>query len=102
VPSKFFGAIAAGRPVLFSGSDESAVAKWIESYGLGWVLNESNARQIADQIISYASSPERQLKMRQNCHDTYQKYFSKDHVIDCFDQEVRTMFPFKQPDPELS
>jgi colanic acid biosynthesis glycosyl transferase WcaI len=97
VPSKFFGAIAAGRPVLFSGSPESAVAKWIESYGLGWVLSESNARKIADQIISYASSPERQLKMRQNCYDTYRRYFSKDHLIDCFDKEVRTMLSVQAP-----
>ena len=91
VPSKFFGAIAAGRPVLFSGSPDSAIAKWIEYYGLGWVLHEGNVRQIADQMISYASSPERQLKMRQNCHDTYLEYFSRDHVIDCFDREVRAM-----------
>jgi glycosyltransferase involved in cell wall biosynthesis len=89
VPSKFFGAMAAGRPVLFSGSRESALAKWIESYGLGWVLTPANICRIADQIISYASLPDQQLSMRQNCYDIYHKYFSKDHVIDSFNRELR-------------
>src|SRR5215467_1882251 len=30
VPSKFFGALAIGRPVLFLGSRDSAIARWIE------------------------------------------------------------------------
>jgi colanic acid biosynthesis glycosyl transferase WcaI len=89
VPSKFFGAIAAGRPVLFSGSPDSALARWIECYGLGWVLTPDNICQIADQIISYASSAEQQMRMRQNCYDIYQKCFSKDYVIDSFDRELR-------------
>jgi colanic acid biosynthesis glycosyl transferase WcaI len=89
VPSKFFGAIAAGRPVLFSGSPDSTLAKWIESYQLGWVLTELNISQIADQLISYASSPAQQSKMQKNCYDVYQKYFSRHHVIDSFDREIR-------------
>src|SRR5215813_435804 len=46
VPSKFFGAIAAGRPVLFAGSPESAVARWIVQYGLGWILTSDNVTEI--------------------------------------------------------
>lgn len=91
VPSKFFGAIAAGRPVLFSGSCDSAIAKWIESYGLGWMLTQDNIAMVADQIISYASSPEQQMKMRRHCYDIYHKYFSKARVLDSFDQELREM-----------
>src|SRR5262249_20400445 len=30
VPSKFFGSLAAGRPVLFAGSRDAAVARWID------------------------------------------------------------------------
>ena len=38
VPSKFFGALAAGRPVLFVGSRRSAIAHWIEEHRVGWIL----------------------------------------------------------------
>jgi len=36
VPSKFFGSLAAGRPVIFAGSRNSCVAKWIVEYQVGW------------------------------------------------------------------
>jgi hypothetical protein len=44
VPSKFFGALAAGRPVLFAGSRESSVARWIDELGVGWVLDRGGWR----------------------------------------------------------
>jgi glycosyltransferase involved in cell wall biosynthesis len=91
VPSKFFGAIAAGRPVLFAGSPESAVAKWIESYGLGWVLTASNVAQIADQITAYMTELKESSSMRQHCHDVYRAYFSKNTILDSFDQELRQL-----------
>jgi colanic acid biosynthesis glycosyl transferase WcaI len=103
VPSKFFGAIAAGRPVLFSGSRDSALAKWIESYGLGWVLTPDNVSKVADQIISYASSPEQQLEMRRHCYEIYHKYFSKDRVLDSFDHELRkVLYKTVAPKPNLT
>lgn len=91
VPSKFFGAIAAGRPVLFAGSSESAVAKWIDSYRLGWVLTSTNVSQVADKIIAYMAAPQDCLRMRQHCHHVYHSYFSKDKVLDSFDQELREL-----------
>jgi colanic acid biosynthesis glycosyl transferase WcaI len=103
VPSKFFGAIAAGRPVLFSGSRDSALAKWIDSYGLGWVLTPENVSMVADQIILYASSPEQQLEMRRHCCEIYHKYFSKDRVLDSFDQELRKMlYKTVAPKPKIT
>ena len=42
VPSKFFGALAMGRPVLFIGAADSAIARWIEQFGVGWVLSSAS------------------------------------------------------------
>jgi len=91
VPSKFFGAIAAGRPVLFAGSSDSAVAKWIESYRLGWVLTPDAVGQVADQIAAYMKMAEESSRMRKHCYDVYRTYFSKDRIIDSFDQELRQL-----------
>jgi colanic acid biosynthesis glycosyl transferase WcaI len=88
VPSKFFGAIAAGRPVLFAGSPESAVAKWIQEYGLGWVLTPRNVQSISDQLIGYASSSELQLTMRRHCFEVYHRYFCREKVIFSFNQAI--------------
>jgi glycosyltransferase involved in cell wall biosynthesis len=91
VPSKFFGAIAAGRPVLFAGSGDSAVAKWIEGYRLGWVLNADNVAQITEQLASHMNHPEERSAMRRHCYDIYHEHFAKERVIDCFDQALRLL-----------
>lgn len=91
VPSKFFGAIAAGRPVLFVGSRDSAIAKWIESFGLGWVLNANNIAQVGDEITRHMSNPEERVRMRWHCFETYRRYFSRDGVLDSFDLELRQL-----------
>ena len=89
VPSKFFGAIAAGRPVLFVGSHDSAVARWIETYGLGWVLTADNVAQVTEQIIAHMNSSEEHAAMRRRCHDVYCRYFSRDQMLDAFDHKLR-------------
>src|SRR5262249_55576099 len=91
VPSKFFGVIAAGRPVLFAGSPDSAVAKWIESYGVGWVLTSDNIIQVADQVTGYMQTPGEAPRMRQHCYDVYQRHFSKDKILQSFDRELREL-----------
>lgn len=41
VPSKFFGALAMGRPVVYSGPKDSCIAEWIREFKLGYTLDKS-------------------------------------------------------------
>jgi glycosyltransferase involved in cell wall biosynthesis len=91
VPSKFFGAIAAGRPVLFAGSRESAVARWIVRYRLGWILTSENVTEIAAEIVRYMTSTSENVRMRRHCFEIYQKHFSKKNILDAFDQELHAL-----------
>src|SRR5262249_39976141 len=50
VPSKFFGSLAAGRPVLFDGSPNSGVAGWIRQHRVGWVLTPDSRESIAREL----------------------------------------------------
>ena len=77
VPSKFFGALAAGRPVLFYGSEDSSIAEWIRQFQVGWVLHEDNISSIAGQILDYANSSSAQRSMQARCFDVYRSRFSR-------------------------
>ncbi|MDX1927552.1 MAG: glycosyltransferase family 4 protein [Pirellulaceae bacterium] len=78
VPSKFFGALAVGRPVLFAGSPESAIARWIEEFKVGWVLDDdASVERVAGELRAFAADPSRVQAMRQHCHDVYRREFSK-------------------------
>jgi hypothetical protein len=77
VPSKFFGALAVGRPVVFSGSADSSIAQWIMQYQLGWVLTPENVSEVATDLVEYVRSPQRVAAMQQRCFETYHQQFSR-------------------------
>ena len=91
VPSKFFGSLAAGRPVLYAGSRDSSIARWIEEYNVGWVLDGSNTADIAQTLRELAADPERQQVLRDRCHRAYQTHFSYAHGIQRWDDELRAV-----------
>jgi glycosyltransferase involved in cell wall biosynthesis len=91
VPSKFFGALAAGRPVLFIGSQESSIASWIKMYGVGWVLEANNQSQIVAELDHFANRPEELAGLFERCHRVYQKHFSRSHVIGRLEGQMRDL-----------
>lgn len=91
VPSKFFGALAAGRPVLFEGSNDSSLACWIRRYQVGWVIDEENVDQIATSLLAYAADAEEQNYMRRRCFETYQREFSRSVQIDRWNAVLRSL-----------
>ena len=93
VPSKFFGSLAVGRPVIFEGSEDSAVSEWIRQYGLGWVLTPENMASIAKKLVELSQSPEDLVDLRQRCHHVYYEVFSKKIVVDLWDREIRKLMP---------
>jgi colanic acid biosynthesis glycosyl transferase WcaI len=91
VPSKFFGALAAGRPVLFIGNPESSIATWIRTYGVGWILEASNQSQIAAELDRFANRPEELAGLFERCHRVYHQHFSKSHVIGQLEAQMRDL-----------
>lgn len=89
VPSKFFGVLAVGRPVLFVGSPKSAVARWIVKHRVGWVLTESSIEEIVSELIDFAHDAVGRAKMFAHCHAIYRLHFSKKSVANQWDGELR-------------
>ena len=89
VPSKFFGALAIGRPVLFEGSEDCSIAGWIREYRVGWVLGQHNVDAVAAELLALAASPEQMATLRRRCHALYQEKFSRSCGINQWDQALR-------------
>jgi glycosyltransferase involved in cell wall biosynthesis len=97
VPSKFFGSLAAGRPVIFAGSRDAAVAQWIEAYGVGWVLDRSSRDKVARDLRHLASRREELTMLQRRCHDVYHAHFSRRRIMDRWDLELRTLLGANTP-----
>lgn len=91
VPSKFFGALATGRGVIFAGSPESAIARWIAEYRIGWLLNRETLPGVVADLKRLAANPAELLALRERCHAVYHEHFSKRRQLDRWDAELRAV-----------
>jgi colanic acid biosynthesis glycosyl transferase WcaI len=97
VPSKFFGALAAGRPVLFIGSEQCTIAQIIRRYGLGWVCPPGHEASTAWQLRALAQDMSSLRPLQDRCHQVYRKHFSRETVLDAFDKDLRSLWPAQPP-----
>jgi glycosyltransferase involved in cell wall biosynthesis len=58
MPSKLYGALASGTPVVAITSDASELAEIVREHDLGQVVSDGTARGLADAIASMADQPE--------------------------------------------
>jgi hypothetical protein len=91
VPSKFFGALAVGRPVLFAGSPDSAIAHYINQHKVGWVLTGDNLQEILADFEALSTDPARLQHLSAHCLDVYQNNFSKKIMCDAWDHHLRQL-----------
>jgi colanic acid biosynthesis glycosyl transferase WcaI len=91
VPSKFFGALAAGRGVLYAGSPDSAIARWVREFRVGWVLDPANLQQVAAELRELAANPAALAALRERCFAAYRTHFSKEHQLGLWDTELRSL-----------
>ena len=82
VPSKFFAALAAARPFIFAGAADASIARWIDEYGVGLVLEQGRAADVAAKLAALADNPSGLHAMRDVALKTYRRHFSKRLIND--------------------
>jgi glycosyltransferase involved in cell wall biosynthesis len=58
VPSKFYGVMAAARPTIFVGPNDSEVARMIHGHGIGQVIAPGEDASLAEAILRYRAEPD--------------------------------------------
>ncbi len=99
VPSKFFGCLAVGRPVIFAGPRDSSIAGWIAEHGVGWVLDADSLDSVVADIVRLARDPARLRSLQDHCHQIYRRHFRRDRVMDAWRAELTRLLRPAAPDP---
>ncbi len=86
VPSKFFGSLAIGRPVIFVGSESSSIAENIREHDVGWVLGDENVTDLAQELTALAKDPARLSELQRRAHRVYQESFCYERMLNAWDQ----------------
>jgi glycosyltransferase involved in cell wall biosynthesis len=97
VPSKFFGSLAAGRPVLYAGPRDSDVARWISELEVGWQMDSGDVQPVLESLERFASTPDDRAALQRRARDAYEARFRKTLGIDGWDQLLRSLVERRQP-----
>ena len=81
LPSKFFGSIAMGRPIIYSGPLNCALAKWIKKFEIGLIIDPNNIQKTIDVITDFSKNSHSFNKLKKKCHYIYNKNFSKKIIL---------------------
>lgn len=78
VPSKFYGIIAAGKPLIFVGHQNGEIAQLIQQCECGSVVNPGDVDGLTERILKYKNDPDMMLTMGQAArHHFIEKYNKK-------------------------
>lgn len=93
VPSKFFGALAVGRPVLYAGPAESEIARWIGQHDVGVVVGQGEpaVEAAAQRLTDLAGVPGALAAWQANARAVYLRDFSKTTVNDRWNALLREL-----------
>ncbi|MBF0152876.1 MAG: glycosyltransferase family 4 protein [Magnetococcales bacterium] len=97
VPSKFFGSLATGRPLLYVGSEQSSVGQWIEEFAVGLRVDPHHVDLAATRLLELARQPAEMVRWQHNAFAVYHRHFSRQVILDGWNLALRDLMPRPQP-----
>jgi glycosyltransferase involved in cell wall biosynthesis len=90
VPSKFYGALAVGRPVVFIGARDGELARIIEEHRCGSVVAPGDVEGLAAAIRALAEDPEAAAEMGRRGLEAYRTRFAPPHALAAWEHTLDT------------
>lgn len=90
VPSKVYGILAAGRPLLFLGPESSEVARLVASHDCGEVLANVNGAELADRIDLWRQDGDRRAVAGDRARQAAGTY-STEVAVKCVHKELQRL-----------
>jgi colanic acid biosynthesis glycosyl transferase WcaI len=91
VPSKFFGSLAVGRPLLYAGTAISSVARWIHQFNVGMTIDPQEIGDTAELLEACVSDPGQVARWQANALEASRRHFSRDRVLEGWDRVLREL-----------
>lgn len=92
VPSKTYGILAAGRPVLFVGDQRSDIARLVAEHGCGAVVAAGDAEGLARVVSSWADDPAVLRRMGVEARELFLRRFDRPHAVEAYAESLYKCF----------
>lgn len=97
VPSKSYGIMAAGRPLLYEGDPSGEIAQMITRWGIGIVVSEGDADALEDAVLQLAEDPERTSRMGASARRALEGHYGRCRAMDSYESVLRPGGPGRLP-----
>ena len=77
VPSKIYGIMAVGKPVLYYGALEGDVPALIRRHHIGWVIEQGDSTSLARVLTDIAACPEQLAALGANARRAFEAYYDR-------------------------
>jgi glycosyltransferase involved in cell wall biosynthesis len=84
VPSKFYGALAAGRAVIYQGNEKSEIARTIRDEGIGKIIPSHVPDDLEKAIRTYRQAPTMALQQGRKAHQLSQEKLSMHKTLSAY------------------
>ena len=92
-PSKFYGIISSGKPVLLLARHNTDIARLIVDNECGVVLDPGDPVGVADALRHLNRNPEIVKRFSENAYQLYTKKFGKNKSIEAYDKLIAHLIP---------
>lgn len=86
LPSKVYGVLSAGRPVLHIGDPGGEVATLLHDHGCGWAVAAQDAAGVAALVRRLAAAPAERLAAGRNARLAFEQHFSREAALARWDR----------------
>ncbi|HEX8633842.1 MAG TPA: glycosyltransferase family 4 protein [Pyrinomonadaceae bacterium] len=88
VPSKTYGILAAGRPVIFVGDPRSDIARLVADHGCGAVVGTGEAARLASIIAAWADDPAALAKLGDKARALFARRFDRPQAVAAYAESL--------------
>src|SRR5438045_5075465 len=86
VPSKFFGSLAAGKPIIYAGPADSSIACLLREHEIGFYIDDKSLEDVVVKLDRLSTNSSVMNILQKNAFEVYKNSFSKKIVVDKWDR----------------
>ena len=91
VPSKIYGIMASGRPVIFIGAKAGEIGEIVKNARGGYVVSESDAPQLVKYLALLEHLPEMGKKLGENNRNAFEKLYDRPLALQKFESILNAL-----------
>jgi colanic acid biosynthesis glycosyl transferase WcaI len=100
MPSKLYGVLAAGRPVLAIGAPAGELARIVRGHDAGLIVPPGEAAAAAAAVRALRADPARLAALGANARAAYERGYSREASLGAWSRCLRALLPAALPAPE--